>query len=70
MSYDAVENLTSRASALVRQFGLDRKGHGLSDDRAATKQIDELVEAVHRLERLVDGRRKRRASGLDEAINW
>ena len=70
MSYDALENLTSRASALVRQFGLDAKGHGLSDDRATIQLVKGLVESVHRLERHVGGRRERRASGLDNAINW
>ncbi|HYG88090.1 MAG TPA: hypothetical protein VD978_17730 [Azospirillum sp.] len=70
MSYDALENLTSRASALVRQYGLDARGHGLSDDRAASQLVKDLVDSVHRLERHVDERRVQRASGLDDAINW
>lgn len=68
-SHDALEVLVERITALVRQFGLDAKRNSLSNDRAMTKRIDELMAAVHHIQNLVDQRRQERAS-VPDTSDW
>lgn len=67
--HETFEILTERVSALVRQFGLDTKQHGLVTDPAMAKGIDQLLQAVHHLQQLAGRRRQERASQL-EANGW
>ena len=67
MTHDALEVLTERVSALVRQFGLDSSRHGFSDDRAVARRVGALMAAVRNLQALVEERREDRATGPDPA---